>query len=56
MTVQIRNRLTKIEAALDQLEPSVPRRLLTAQEQIELDELARTAPGGDPFAHPLHES
>ena len=53
MSDPIKRRLDKIEAVLDQLEPSVPRRALTAQEQIELDELARTAPGGDPFSHPF---
>ena len=46
MTVQIRNRLNKIEASIAQLEPEIPRRHLTAQEQIELDTLTREVPNG----------
>ena len=46
MTVQIRNRLNKIETALAGMEPERPRRHLTAQEQIELDTLTREVPNG----------
>ena len=46
MTVQIRNRLNKIEASIAQMEPEIPRRHLTPEEAAELDALTRTAPGG----------
>ena len=56
MTVQIRNRLNKIETALAGMEPEIPRRHLTPEEAAELDTLARTAPGGDPFGHPFEKA
>ena len=46
MTVQIRNRLNKIETALAGMEPERPRRHLTPEESAELDELTRGAPNG----------
>ena len=56
MTVQIRNRLNKIETALAGMEPERPRRHLTPEESAELDELTRGAPGGDPLGHPFEKA
>ena len=52
----IKRRLDRIEASIAQMEPEIPRRHLTAQEQIELDTLTREAPGGDPFGHPFEKA
>ena len=52
----IKRRLDRIEASIAQMEPEIPRRHLTPEEAAELDTLARTAPGGDPFAHPFEKA
>ena len=52
----IKRRLDKIETALAGMEPERPRRHLTPEESAELDELTRTAPGGDPFGHPFEKT